>query len=375
MTDQTLSPPMWVDKPNTFNQMIADLSAHARIAVDTESNSLHAYREQVCLIQFSTPKKDYVVDPFVLEDLSPLALIFSNPKMEKIFHAAEYDLICLKRDFGFEFANIFDTMQAARILGYQYVGLDNILADKFAVKIDKRHQKADWGARPLTPAQLDYARFDTHYLFQLRDLLERELREKARWELAQEDFGIACDVVVPKEKVNGSSWKRFAARKDVSPRELTILVELCNRRDRIAEKLDRPTFKVIADNMLLEIARDLPEKNVDLAELGLSPRQIHLWGGEILTAAKRGAEAPLVKREQAKRPSDAALKRLDKLKIWRRNVAKELSVESDIVLPKFFLNTLAENPPKNIHELESVMSDSPWRYSQYGAQIFSLLGG
>lgn len=375
MTDQTLSPPMWVDKPNTFNQMIADLSAHARIAVDTESNSLHAYREQVCLIQFSTPKKDYVVDPFVLEDLSPLAPIFSNPKMEKIFHAAEYDLICLKRDFGFEFANIFDTMQAARILGYQYVGLDNILADKFAVKIDKRHQKADWGARPLTPAQLDYARFDTHYLFQLRDLLERELREKARWELAQEDFGIACDVVVPKEKVNGSSWKRFAARKDVSPRELTILVELCNRRDRIAEKLDRPTFKVIADNMLLEIARNLPEKNVDLAELGLSPRQIHLWGGEILTAAKRGAEAPLVKREQAKRPSDAALKRLDKLKIWRRNVAKELSVESDIVLPKFFLNTLAENPPKNIHELESVMSDSPWRYSQYGAQIFSLLGG
>ncbi len=375
MTDQTLSPPVWVDKPNTFNQMLADLSSHTCIAVDTESNSLHAYREQVCLIQFSTPKKDYVVDPFVLEDLSPLAPIFSNPKIEKIFHAAEYDLICLKRDFGFEFANLFDTMQAARILGYQYVGLDNILADKFAVKIDKRHQKADWGARPLTPAQLDYARFDTHYLFQLRDLLEGELREKARWELAQEDFGIACDVVVPKEKVNGSSWKRFAARKDVSPRELTILLELCNRRDRIAEKLDRPTFKVIADNMLLEIARHLPEKAADLEELGLSPRQIHLWGGEILTAARHGVEAPLVKREQAKRPTDAALKRLDKLKTWRRNVAKELNVESDIVLPKFFLNTLAENPPKNIHELESVMSDSPWRYSQYGAQIFSLLGG
>ena len=105
--------------------MVADLSAQSRIAVDTESNSLHAYREQVCLIQFSTPEKDYVVDPLALEDLSPLAPIFSNPKIEKIFHAAEYDLICLRRDFGFKFANLFDTMHAARVLGYPFVGLDN----------------------------------------------------------------------------------------------------------------------------------------------------------------------------------------------------------------------------------------------------------
>lgn len=375
MTQQILPPPIWVDKPTTFNQMVADLSAQPRIAVDTESNSLHAFRERVCLIQFSTPKKDYVVDPLVLQDMSPLAPLFADPKIEKIFHAAEYDLVCLRRDFGFEFANLFDTMQAARILGYQFVGLDNLLAEKFEVKIDKRHQKADWGARPLTPAQIDYARFDTHYLFQLRDLLEGELREKDRWGLAREDFALACDVNEPKERNNGASWKRFSTRKDVSPRELTILSELCACRDLIAEKLDRPAFKVISDDMLLDIARNLPEKDVDLAGIGMSTRQIHLWGDQILSAMRRGLSAPLVKPEQPKRPNDAALKRLEKLKNWRKKIAKELSVESDIILPKVYLNKLAENPPRNLKELEKVMSKTPTRFAKYGTQIYNLIGG
>ena len=370
-----LSPPMWVDTSEKLHTMIQDLASQTRVAVDTESNSLHAFRERVCLIQFSTPKKDYVVDPFMLQDLSPLAPIFANPNIEKIFHAAEYDLVCLRRVFGFDFASLFDTMQAARVLGYSFVGLDNILADKFGVKIDKRHQKADWGARPLTPAQIDYARFDTHYLFQLRDLLEGELREKDRWDIALEDFSLACRAAEPKEKVNGASWKKFSMRKDLTLRELTILSELCACRDEIAEKLDRPPFKVVGDDILLEVARNLPEKDVDLSGLGMSSRQIHLWGGDILTALRRGVEAPLVKREQVKRPSDAVLRRLERLKNWRKKQAKELAVESDIVLPKMYLSRLAENPPQSIADLETVMSDAPMRFRQYGSQIYSLIGG
>jgi len=336
---------------------------------------LHAYRERVCLIQFSTPKKDYVLDPLALHDLSSLAPVFADTKIEKIFHAAEYDLICLRRDFGFGFAHLFDTMQAARILGYQYVGLDNILADKFDIKVDKRHQKADWGARPLTTAQIDYARQDTHYLFALRDLLEQELREKGRWDLAQDDFALACDVNEPREKLNGSTWKKFASRKDVTHRELTILSELCVCRDSIAEKMDRPSFKVIADSMLLDIALSLPEKDVDLAAVGLSPRQIRLWGDDLLMATRRGLNAPLVSREQARRPNDAVIRRLERLKVWRKKLAAEIKVESDIILPKIYLNMLAENPPKDLKELESVMRESPTRFDTYGIQIYSLIGG
>lgn len=375
MTNQELPPPVWVDKPHLYKQMVADLVTQTRVAVDTESNSLHAYREQVCLIQFSTRKIDYVVDPLALDDLSALGPIFSNPKIEKIFHAAEYDLICLRRDFGFQFANLFDTMHAARVLGYPFVGLDNLLAEKFQFEIDKRHQKADWAVRPLTPAQLDYARLDTHFLFDLREVLEAELKEKDRLDIAREDFVRACHIDPPEEKANGTSWRRFSLRKDVSVRELTILSELCVSRDRIAERMNRPVFKVISDALLLDIARNLPEKDVDLAGLGLSPKQIRLWGSEILEAVKRGTVAPLVEREQTRRPNDAMLKRLQKLKNWRKKVAEDLKVESDIVLPKAYLNRLAEQPPKSLQDLESLMSESPTRLKKYGEQLYRLLGG
>ena len=375
MTSEKLLPPVWVDHKATFEKMVRDLSAQSRIAVDTESNSLHAYREQVCLIQFSTPKTDYLLDPFVLSDLSALAPLFSSPGIEKIFHAAEYDLICLKRDFGFEFASLFDTMYAARVLGYTLVGLDNMLSEKLGIKVDKRHQKADWGARPLTPAQINYARFDTHYLFQLRDMLEAELEAKGRLQLAREDFARACEVELPRDKVNGATWMRFSSRKDVSTRELTILRELCSFRDRVAEKLDRPPFKVISDETLLDIARNLPEKDVDLAGIGLSSKQIRLWGPDLLDATRRGTVAPLVTRALNQRPSDAVLKRLEKLKNWRKIQAKEMGVESDVVLPKVYLNALSETPPKNISELQSQLSDSPWRYRQFGTRLLKILGG
>lgn len=375
MTNKILPPPVWVDTPDTFHRMLGDLTAQPRLAVDTESNSLHAYREQVCLIQFTTPSKDYVIDPLALPDMGALGPIFSNPNIEKIFHASEYDLICLRRDFNFQFVNLFDTMHAARVLGYPYVGLDNLLAEKFQFEMDKRHQKADWAVRPLTPAQLDYARLDTHFLFDLRDVLEAELKEKDRLQIALEDFARAANVDIPKEKLNGTSWRRFSMRKDVSLRELTVLSELCISRDRIAERMNRPVFKVISDSVLLDIARNLPEKDVDLAGLGLSPKQIRLWGSEVLEAVKRGVVAPLVEREQAKRPNERTLKRLEKLKNWRKKVAQELGVESDIVLPKVYLNSLAEKPPRSLQELEAMMQDSPTRFSKYGEQIHRLVGG
>jgi ribonuclease D len=375
MTNPKLPSPVWVDKPNLFKQMVADLGAHNRLAVDTESNSLHAYREQVCLVQFSTKKTDYVVDPLALRDLSALGPIFSDPAIEKIFHAAEYDLICLRRDFGFQFANIFDTMHAARVLGYPFVGLDNLLAEKFHFEMDKRHQKADWAVRPLTPAQLDYARLDTHFLFDLRKALDAELKEKGRLAVAREDFARACAVDLRDEKTNGAAWRRFSLRKDVSPRELTILSELSIARDRIAERMNRPVFKVVADAVLLDIARNLPEKDVDLSALGLSPKQIRLWGSEILEAVKRGTVAPLVEREPARRPNDAMLRRLQRLKNWRKREAEELNVESDIVLPKVYLNRLAEHPPRSLTELAEIMHESPTRFKNYGEQIYRLVGG
>ena len=192
MPSNTLPPPVLVQTADEYERLILDLNRRARIAVDTESNSLHAYRERVCLIQFSTPQTDYILDPFAFDNLDALAPIFASPRIEKIFHALEYDLICLRRDYGFEFCNLFDTMQAGRILGRKLAGLDRLLEDKFGVKVNKRFQKADWAVRPLSRDLQLYARLDTHYLIPLRDLLKAELVEKGLWPLAEEDFRMGC---------------------------------------------------------------------------------------------------------------------------------------------------------------------------------------
>jgi ribonuclease D len=368
---EKLPPPVWVATNSALASLVNELSRQPRIAVDTESNSLHAYREQVCLIQFSTPETDYLVDPLAGMDLSLLAPIFADPHIEKIFHAAEYDLLCLRRDFEFTFANIFDTMQAERILGYEKVGLDAALSRFFGVTVNKRFQKADWGARPLARDLLEYARFDTHYLIPLRDQLQAELEAKGLWVLAGEDFRRAC-------RVNGEHaepvepWERFANRRDLSLRELTILRDLTMVRDGIAAKLDRPPFKVMGDDQLIAIARTVPKTRKELAETGLSERQLGRWGAEILSAVGRGVEAPLVKRKPAQRTDDAILRRLEALKEWRKKVAAQMGVESDIVLPRPFLFSLAE---RGEGEMPSILASSPTRLEQYGEQILKVLGG
>ena len=371
---ETLSPPVWVNTTQLLKQMVDDLASQDRVAVDTESNSLHAFREQVCLLQFSTSKTDYLLDPLVLKDLSILAPIFSNPRIEKVFHAAEYDLICLRRDFGFSFVNLFDTMQAARVLGYPAVGLDRLLGDKFKIKMDKRHQKANWAARPLTKDQIHYARLDTHYLFDLRDVLEQELREKQRLEYALEDFNRACIMEEQKQRLNGESWERFSGRKDISLRELTVISQLCKWRDKEAAKLNRPPYKVVMDDVFVALAKNPPEQKVDLSAAGLSEKQIKLWGDQVLSAIRLGVKAPLVERKQLERKNDAVLRRLEKLKAWRKSIGMEMQVESDIILPKPYLGLLSENPPKTLDELRGLMKDTPSRVDRFGAEILMVLG-
>jgi len=254
----SLTGPPFISQPAALETLAKTLLGESSVAVDTESNSLFAYREQVCLIQFSTRQKDYLVDPLALDDLSPLGALFSGEGIEKVFHAAEYDLICLRRDFGCEFSHIFDTMVAGRILGRDEVGLGAMLLREFNVKVDKRYQRANWGQRPLPEHLLNYAQYDTHYLIELRELLMRELEEKGRLELALEDFRRMChpNSLTPENKSN-DCW-RISGAFDLPPRNLAVLAEMCRYRDQMAKAMNRPLFKVIEDRTLLAIAAWCP---------------------------------------------------------------------------------------------------------------------
>lgn len=374
MSIAPLPPPIWVDQPASLEKLVKHLSQQPSIAVDTEANSLHAYHERVCLMQFSTAQQDFLVDPLNLVDLSSLAGIFANPAIEKIFHAAEYDVYLLEREFNFNFSNIFDTQVAARTLGYPATGLGAILAEKFDVQLDKHFQKANWGQRPLPGDLIDYARMDTHHLLALRDLLYQELKEKERWELAHEDFHRCCtsnghNNVDPRER-----WERISGNQDLTAREKTILHELCLARERLAEKLDRPLFKVIDDRLLLALAQKAPSNRQKLKETGLSDRQIDRFGKIVLDAVRKGQQAPLVKPTRMERPPEAMLNRLQRLKNWRKRAAKEMGVESDVILPKPYLHALAEQHPRTLESVREILAPIPWRMEKFGAEIAKAIG-
>ncbi len=370
MTLDDLAPPVLVQSAEQFAAMLRDLERQSRIAVDTESNSLHAYRERVCLLQFSTPQVDYILDPLAVERLEPLGAIFSSPRIEKIFHASEYDILCLQRDYGFTFCNLFDTMQAGRILGRRQAGLDRLLEDKLGLRINKRFQKADWGARPLPLDLLLYARQDTHYLIRLRDLLQGELEARGLWPLAQEDFRMACQPNGLKPKVETPYWMRYSARRDLSSRDLTILNELFAFREAMAARLDRPPFKVVEDERLIAVARARPSTLAQLKEVGLSSRQLQHWGPQILEAVKRGMKSPPVKPKRQPPPDEAYLRRLDLLKSWRKKAGITMDVESDVILPRALLLALAEG---GAGDLRRILECSPWRLEHFGPQILKVL--
>ncbi len=369
-----LPPPVWVDTTAGLRALVEDLRQQDTIAVDTESNSLHAYQEQVCLIQFSTREKDYLLDPLALPDLTLLAPIFAAPEVEKIFHAAEYDLLCLRRDFAFTFENLFDTMWAARLLGYVKVGLGALLERHFEVQPDKRYQRANWAKRPLPPEQLLYAQLDTHYLIPLRQRLGRALEDAGLCALAEEDFARFARLSLDAPPEPRPCWQTIKKSRHLTPRQAAILQSLCEFRERIARRQNRPRFKVIGDRELMRIAETAPASLRALTnEAGVSRRLVDRYGRGLLRAVQKGLRAGELYPPRHQHLSPAHLERLDALRAWRKHTARQLGVESDIVLPRTHLETIAAENPQTLEALHPLMADIPWRYRRYGEDILRVL--
>ncbi len=372
--DEQLSPPLWIDTTTAVTNLAEKLEHNSRIAIDTESNSLHAYQEQVCLIQFSIPGTDFLVDPLKIKDLKALAQIFSSPATEKIFHASEYDIICLKRDHHFEFANIFDTMIAARVLGVREIGLNSLLQQEFGVELDKKYQKANWAKRPLPAEYLSYARMDTHYLIQLRDVLADRLVKANLLTLAEEEFQRMTRVEPSApEPIEKELWRVKGAR-DLNHRQLAILLELLRWREDTARRLNRPPFKIISSDQLVQIAQTDPLGADALKDrLRLSKFQMDRYAAEILRAVTAGKNASPVRHPQIERMDHAMRGRVDRLKTFRKNAAAKMQVESDIILPREVLYDLALSPPQDWEAFLQRMALYPWRLEHFGREIFHAI--
>jgi len=363
--------------PHGWDACLAALQAEPRLAFDLEANSMFAYRESICLIQVSTPTQDYILDPLKL-DLAPLGVIMADTAVEKIFHAAEYDLILMKREHGWELNNLFDTMWAARILGYPRYGLASLLEELYRVTLDKRFQKSNWCKRPLTHAQLSYAQLDTHYLLRLRDDLDRELHAAGHAREAAEIFHEQTQVKVNNNNHNAFDPDNFWSINgayDLTQAQQAVLKALNVYRDQEARRRDQPLFKIFSDRTLLELARALPASRDALGEVhGMSHGQVQRYGRHLLQIITENKEAPAPNHPtRARRQPEAVITRYEKLHNWRKRRAQARGVESDVIISREALWEIARANPQNAAELCELPHVGAWRCETYGAEILALL--
>ena len=367
---------MLINTREGLQDMIYRLAAASAIAVDTESNSLYAYQERVCLIQFSVPGEDFLVDPLALDDLSALGPLLVSLETEKVFHAAEYDVMVLHRDYGFEINHLFDTMVASRIVGWNRYGLASLLEEHFGVHTDKRMQRTNWGQRPLTEDQIEYACVDTHYLLPLRDKLLSELEAQDRTEEARAAFERVTEARWSKSEFDEDGFWRIKGAPDLSDDELSVLRELYLYREDRARELDRPPFKVLTDRVLVRLSQQMPSSYAELGRITGVPRR--LPGRErrnLLQAIEQGLRAPVPVRPRRRgaRPDEETIDRYEALRDWRRERAKERGVEPDVVLSNRTLHAIADENPTSTQELAGVEALNDWERGEYGRELIGLL--
>ncbi len=282
-----LPPPTLVADPASLTGLVQLLRSERVIALDTESNSFHVYRERVCLLQLSTRSGDFVVDPLAI-DPSPLAEVLCDGR-ETVLHGADYDVRCLRREYGWRLPRLFDTMAAARRLGRAGLGLSALVESQFGVRLSKVFQRADWGRRPLTPEQLTYAALDTHYLLPLYDGLVGELAERGAAEEARREFDRIASAEFRERVFDPDGWRRLKGARDLDAPGRAVLRALWIAREEQASALDRPPFKVLAEQTMLEVARRRPADDGALARVpGITPSVLRRLGGALRAALEAG---------------------------------------------------------------------------------------
>ena len=281
---------VYVEDPKSLELMISDIEKAGEVAIDLEHNDSRSYRGITCLIQLSTRDKDYIVDPFPLFDhLETLNQITANPKIRKTLHAGELDILWLQRDFGVYVVNMFDTSQAAQMIGVEGGhGLANLVKFFCDVSTNKDYQMADWRQRPLTEGMLAYARIDTHFLLHIRDRLEEMILTQGSpgivtvWgrkmlvSVYEKSFGISMRTYedVPPD-YEAASLKKFlqklpghkagAAKSD--PRVTSALLALLKWRDDLARQLDESKHFVLSNVDCLKLANALPSSASQIQRL------------------------------------------------------------------------------------------------------------
>ena len=367
-----------VETQAELERLMLELGREPLLAVDTEAASFHRYRDRVYLLQLSSRDLTAVVDPLGV-DLTPFGAVLADPAVEVVFHDADYDLRLLDREFGFRATRLFDTRVAAQLLNEPGVGLAALLEKYVGVKLDKRFQRADWSARPLSSGMLDYAAADTRNLLELRDILLRRLVEAGRLAWAEEEFLLLEGVRWSAPEDGEPAWLRMKGAKALRGRALAVLREVFEWRDETARRADKAAFRIINNEPMLAIAKDPPTTLAALRAMpGVGHDLVERRGREILAAVQRGLDVPERDLPRVERPprraADPAFDaRLERLKAVRNREATRLDLPPGIVCPNGTLEAIARAVPANLEELGRVPGLRRWQAAEVGAALLGAL--
>lgn len=370
--------PVYLDTAEDTARFLASIADTDLLALDTEGASFHRFVDRIYLLQLSTRDRTAVIDPLPIGVPPQLGELLQNPRVQIVFHDADYDLRLLHQDYGWQLRNIFDTRVAAQLLGIRAFGLAALLERYFGVKLDKKHQRADWSMRPLTPGMLEYAAQDTMHLLALRDELAKALKQAGRWSWAEEEFALLENTRWDADDESAAFLKLKGAR-DLNRRELAVLRELVQWRNDVARRADRATFRVLGNDPLFELARSKPTTREALAVVKGMPRGIVERGAQdLLAAVKRGIELP-----------DAQLPRFPKAARWERDpdfdtrvsalrtvrdaAATRLDLDPGVLCSRDRMEAVARRNPASLAELAEVPEMRRWQVDVLGADFLAAL--
>jgi ribonuclease D len=369
----------WIRTPEALAELAGSLEGCRAIALDTESDSLYHHFEKVCLVQIATDRGQAVlVDALAIRDLSPLAPAMADPGLVKVLHGADYDVTTLKRDFGFSFTSLFDTMIAARLLGRNEIGLAAVARDELGVALTKDNQKDDWSRRPLSPQQEAYALADVLHLVELRERLSRKLAAAGRLGWLEEECEAVARLEPAARKRDPLAYLGIKGARRLPPRGLAALRELHAWRERRAEEKDTPAFKILGNEALLRLAELRPRDAAGLGAVpGVLPR-LQRQAGELLGALRRAEDLPESELPRVVRPprpvvEDAVRQRVERLKTWRAQKGAALQLDVSVVLPQRLIDRLAEARPRDVAGLGVVEGLRRWRVEAFGAELLAAV--
>jgi ribonuclease D len=373
-------PPLYLDDKGAVGRFIASIANTRAIALDTEGASFHRFIDRIYLLQLSTREASAILDPLTIGVPEGLGALLESRDVEVVFHDADYDLRLLHQDYGWRVTNIFDTRIAAQLLGIKAFGLAALLERFFGLKLEKKHQRADWSMRPLTPGMLEYAAQDTEFLLDLRDRLGNELAKLGRASWAAEEFkrleGTRWD-----DEDAGDAFFRIKGARDLTRRQLALLRELVIWRDDVAGSLDRATFRVVSNETLLELARLAPTTRAQLGAVKGMPRGIlESRSADMLAAVARGvaaadADLPRFPRAQRWERDPDFDDVVSRLKTVRDAAAVRLDLDPGVLCPRERLEAVARRRPTTVEELSEVPDFRRWQIEQLGEDFVRALRG